>query len=159
MMAEMKMNEFLEELSSEKPVPGGGGVSAYAAALGMSLGNMVAHLTTGKKKYAANQKEIEDIMEEAEKLTVYLQQCMDKDAEAFEPLSKAYGLPKTTKEECEKREVVMEECLLRGVLAGDKLDIVHEEEVGAAVFAAELHIFAFGKIDERWFCLSAKNDE
>ena len=117
MMVQMNMNTFLEELSSDKPVPGGGGVSAYAAALGMSLGNMVAHLTTGKKKYAEYQQEIEEIMEKAQQLTDELAACMDKDAEAFEPLSKAYGLPKTTKEECEKREVIMEECLLRAAEA------------------------------------------
>ena len=52
MMAEQKMDEFLEVLSSSAPVPGGGGASAYAAAIGMSLGSMVANLTTGKKKYA-----------------------------------------------------------------------------------------------------------
>ena len=55
-MTEMRMDEFLNELSSKAAVPGGGGASGYAAALGMALGTMVANLTTGKKKYAEYQE-------------------------------------------------------------------------------------------------------
>ena len=62
-MTEMRMDEFLNELSSKAAVPGGGGASGYAAALGMALGTMVANLTTGKKKYAGYQEEIEDIID------------------------------------------------------------------------------------------------
>jgi len=112
MMAEQKMNEFIEVLSSNAPVPGGGGASAYAAAIGMSLGSMVANLTTGKKKYAQYQTEIEEVTDVAKKLTKELIEFMDKDAEAFEPLSKAYGLPKNTPEELVIREEIMEKALV-----------------------------------------------
>lgn len=112
MMAEQKMDEFIKVLSSNAPVPGGGGASAYAAAIGMSLGSMVANLTTGKKKYAQYQPQIEEVLEAAEKLTKELMEFMDKDAEAFEPLSKAYGLPKDTPEELEVREEIMEKALV-----------------------------------------------
>ncbi len=112
MMAEQNMNEFLEVLSSSAPVPGGGGASAYAAAIGMSLGTMVANLTTGKKKYAEYQEEIEEVIVKSEALTKELVTFMDKDAEAFEPLSKAYGLPKNTPEELAVREEVMEKALV-----------------------------------------------
>lgn len=111
MMAEQKMDEFLEILSSKAPVPGGGGASAYAAAIGMSLGSMVANLTTGKKKYAQYQQQIEEVLEAAEKLTKELTEFMDKDAEAFEPLSRAYGLPKDTPQELAVREEIMEKAL------------------------------------------------
>lgn len=112
MMAEQKMNEFIEVLSSNAPVPGGGGASAYAAAIGMSLGSMVANLTTGKKKYAQYQQQIEEVLEAAKKLTKELTEFMDKDAEAFEPLSKAYGLPKGTPKELAVREEIMEKALV-----------------------------------------------
>lgn len=111
MMAEQNMNEFLEVLSSNAPVPGGGGASAYAAAIGMALGAMVGNLTTGKKKYVQYQAEIEETIEKAERLTRELAAFMDKDAEAFEPLSKAYGLPKSTPEELAAREAIMEKAL------------------------------------------------
>ncbi|MBQ4283567.1 MAG: cyclodeaminase/cyclohydrolase family protein [Lachnospira sp.] len=112
MMADQNMNDFLEVLSSSAPVPGGGGASAYAAAIGMSLGTMVANLTTGKKKYAEYQQEIEEVIVKSEALTKELVTYMDKDAEAFEPLSKAYGLPKNTPEELVVREEVMEKALV-----------------------------------------------
>lgn len=106
------MDEFLEVLSSKAPVPGGGGASAYAAAIGMSLGSMVANLTTGKKKYAQYQPQIDEVLEAAEKLTKELTEFMDKDAEAFEPLSKAYGLPKDTPKQLAEREEIMEKALV-----------------------------------------------
>ena len=90
-MTQQSMDTFLKTLSSSAPVPGGGGASAYVAAVGMSLGSMVANLTTGKKKYAEYQEEIEQIIEKAGKLTDELADYMQKDAVAFEPLSKAYG--------------------------------------------------------------------
>lgn len=112
MMAKQDMDQFLEVLSSNAPVPGGGGASAYAAAIGMALGAMVANLTTGKKKYAQYQEELESVLVKAERLTKELVTYMDKDAEAFEPLSKAYGLPKNTPEELAVREAVMEKALV-----------------------------------------------
>ena len=111
MMADGKMNEFIKVLSSAEPVPGGGGASGYAAAIGMALGSMVANLTTGKKKYAQYQEEIEQILVDADKITAELMEFMDKDAEAFEPLSKAYGLPKNTEEEIAERTRIMEQAL------------------------------------------------
>ena len=108
----MKMNAFLEVLSSSEPVPGGGGASAYAAAIGMSLGSMVANLTTGKKKYAAYEEEIQQILPQAATLVQELAEFMDKDAQAFEPLSKAYGLPKNTEEEIAARNQIMEAALV-----------------------------------------------
>lgn len=111
-MTEMRMDEFLNELSSKAAVPGGGGASGYAAALGMALGTMVANLTTGKKKYAEYQEEIEDIIEKSQILTGELAEFMDKDAESFEPLSKAYGLPKDTEEQIQEKDRIMEAALL-----------------------------------------------
>ena len=69
MMTDMNMNEFLNVLSSKEPVPGGGGACGYVAAVGMSLGNMVLALTTGKKKYAEYQDEIEKLIVRANDLT------------------------------------------------------------------------------------------
>ena len=111
MMAEQNMQEFIEVLSSKAAVPGGGGACAYVAAAGTALGAMVANLTTGKKKYAQYQEEIEELLSKAEQLSKELMTYMDKDAESFEPLSKAYGLPKDTKEQQEYKEAVMEKAL------------------------------------------------
>ncbi len=111
MMLEMKTTEFLEELSSKAPVPGGGGASAAVGAFGAALGMMVANLTVGKKKYAAVEEEILAALEELGKLRDRLVALTDRDAQAFEPLSRAYGLPKNTEEEKAAREKVMESAL------------------------------------------------
>ena len=111
MMAEQNMQEFIEVLSSKAAVPGGGGACAYVAAAGMALGAMVANLTTGKKKYAQYQEEIEELLSTTAQLSTHLMPYMDHDAESFEPLSKAYGLPKDTKEQQEYKDAVMEKAL------------------------------------------------
>ena len=103
--------QFVEVLASKAPVSGGGGASALVGAIGTALGNMVGSLTTGKKKYASVQSDIEDLMKKAETLQKQLLALVDKDAEVFEPLSRAYGMPKGTEEEKMEKDRVMELCL------------------------------------------------
>lgn len=108
MMLEQKTTEFLEVLSSAAPVPGGGGASAAVGAFASALGMMVANLTVGKKRYADVEEEIIAIREHLLSLREDLVNLTDKDAEAFEPLSKAYSLPKETEEQKAEKERVME---------------------------------------------------
>lgn len=98
---------FTEALASKTAVPGGGGASALVAALGAALGSMVGALTVGKQKYAAVEADMKDLMARAEMLRRKLLDCVDKDAEAFAPLAKAYAIPKDDP----KRDAVMEKCL------------------------------------------------
>ena len=91
--------DFIEVLASKAAVPGGGGASALAGAIGIALGNMVGSLTVGKKTYADVEEEIIECKKQADEIAKEFLELMDKDAEAFEPLSKAYGLPKSTPEE------------------------------------------------------------
>lgn len=86
--------QFTEELASKAATPGGGGASALVGAVGAALGSMVANLTVGKKKYADVEKEIQAILAEMEAIRKELLRLVDADAEAFIPLSKAYGIPK-----------------------------------------------------------------
>lgn len=111
MMLEKKTTEFLEALSSKEPVPGGGGASAAVGAFAGALGMMVANLTIGKKRYADVEEEIKASLIKLKGLQEELVRLTDADAKAFEPLSKAYGLPRETKEQQEKKEAVMEEAL------------------------------------------------
>ena len=103
--------DFIEVLASKAAVPGGGGASALAGAIGIALGNMVGSLTVGKKTYADVEEEIIECKKQADEIAKEFLELMDKDAEAFEPLSKAYGLPKSTPEELAKKEEIMEEAL------------------------------------------------
>lgn len=116
MMLDKKMTDFIEELSSSNPTPGGGGTSSLVGALAASLGLMVTHLTIGKKKYAMYEEEVIKIKEELSILQNKLISLIDEDAKAFLPLSKAYKLPKDTEEEKEKKEKVMENALYKASL-------------------------------------------
>ena len=103
--------EFAERLSSKDAVPGGGGASALAAALAAALSNMVGNLTVGKKKYADVEEELRGLMEKLQVLRTELLELVEEDARSFEPLSKAYGLPKETEGEKAYKQEVMEKCL------------------------------------------------
>lgn len=109
-MAEKSCTQFLDELASKAAVPGGGGAAALGGAVGMALSNMVGNLTVGKKKYADVEDEVKEHLERGYKIIDELKTLIDKDAEVFEPLSKAYSLPKETPEEKEYKAKVMEDC-------------------------------------------------
>ena len=111
MIKEQKINDFLDNLSSSSPTPGGGGASACVGAAGVSLAQMVANLTLGKKKYADVQEEIKQILLTAESLQNDLLSLADKDAEDFAPLAKAYSLPTSTPQEKEQKTKIMESAL------------------------------------------------
>jgi len=87
-------NEFVEALASKAAVPGGGGASALVGAVGTALGEMVGNLTTGKKKYADVEADIVALLEKSAALRSDLLRLVDEDALVFEPLSKAYAIPK-----------------------------------------------------------------
>ena len=101
-------NEFVEVLASKSPVPGGGGASALVGAIGTALGNMVGSLTVGKKKYADVEEEMYALKAKCDTLQKELLALVEKDAEVFEPLSKAYGMPRNTEEEKAEKARVME---------------------------------------------------
>ena len=103
--------EFVEVLSSKAPVPGGGGASALVGAVGTALGNMVGSLTVGKKKYADVEDEMWELKKKCDQLQKDFLHLIERDAEVFEPLSKAYGMPRETEEEKAEKARVMEAAL------------------------------------------------
>jgi len=109
--SEVSCREFVSVLGSKAPVPGGGGASALVGAVGTALGNMVGSLTIGKKKYAAVEGDMVRLQKEAERLQRELLDLVQKDAEEFEPLSRAYGLPQNTDAEKAEKARVMEAAL------------------------------------------------
>lgn len=108
---ELSCERFVAELASKAPVPGGGGASALVGAVGTALGQMVGSLTVGKAKYAAVEPRVRALMAEAEALQAELLALMERDAAVFEPLSRAYGLPRDTEAARAHKDAVMEEAL------------------------------------------------
>ena len=105
--------EFADALAAKISVPGGGGAAAYVGALGVALGNMTANVTTGKKKYAEYEEDIQRIIAEGDVIRAKLIDLVFDDAEAFEPLSKAYGIPKEDPE----RDAKLEEATINALAA------------------------------------------
>lgn len=126
-MTENSIDLFLEELSSAAPVPGGGGASALMGAVAAALCSMVANLTTGKKKYAQYQADIDRILSQTGLLIREISELIEKDAEAFEPLSKAYSIPK----DAPGRDEVLENALR--VASDAPFEIVSKTQEVAAI--------------------------
>ncbi len=153
-MLEKSAVDFLSELSSSAPVPGGGGASAAVGAFAAALGMMVTNLTIGKKKYADYEDDVKAVREHLESLRDQLIDLVDADAVAFAPLSKAYSIPKDNPE----RDTIMENALyeasvvpmhiMETVLAAAKaLDVLVEKgsklaisDVGVGILFAQAAI-------------------
>ena len=107
MLADKTLTEFVDEIASPAPAPGGGGAAAMVGAIGIALGDMVGELTTGKKKYADVEEDIQALMAEAKAIQAEFIRLIDADAEAFEPLARAYRIPKDDP----GRDEIMEQAL------------------------------------------------
>jgi len=116
MIKDLTVSTFLEELSSKKPTPGGGGAAALGGAQGVALGEMVINLTLGKKKYADVEEEMQLLLVRLEEIRTEFLRLADEDARVFAPLAAAYGLPSGTEEEKKHKEEVLETHLLAASL-------------------------------------------
>ena len=108
-LSKIRLDEFAEQLASKAPVPGGGGAAACSAAMAASLCSMACRLSSGKKQLEAREGEIQALLEESDRLRERLLDLVDEDAKAFEPLAKAWKIPKDDP----ARAGVIEECTLR----------------------------------------------
>lgn len=116
MIRKQQIGEWTDTLASRAPVPGGGGASALGGALGAALGQMVANLTVGKKRYADVEEEIQQSLAELGRLQEELLDLADQDAQVFAPLAQAYSMPTDTPQQRDEKEQVMEERLLAASL-------------------------------------------
>ncbi|MGM9583752.1 MAG: cyclodeaminase/cyclohydrolase family protein [Phascolarctobacterium sp.] len=98
-LTELKSTEFLTALASSAPAPGGGGGAAMAGALAAALASMVANLTIGKEKFAQQEHEVKELLEEAEEVRQTLLGLVEDDAAVFNSFMGCYKLPKATEEE------------------------------------------------------------
>jgi formiminotetrahydrofolate cyclodeaminase len=102
------LQNFIDEISSSSPTPGGGSVSAFCGVLGTSLGLMVCNLTIGKKKYESVQEEILQLKSNLEKYKEKFLELYDLDSKAFDKVMDAFKLPKETDEEKSRRTEAIE---------------------------------------------------
>ena len=95
-LTKLNYQEFLKKLSSNAPTPGGGGGAAMAGALAAALTSMVGNLTVGKEKFAENEAEIKEMLQDAEALRSQLLKLVNADAEAFNNFMACYKMPRGT---------------------------------------------------------------
>ena len=98
-LVEMNLSAFGAEVASEKPVPGGGSVSAYAGSLAAGLVSMVSRLTLKRPEYKEHWPRVREIITESESLEKRLLELVDEDARSFSNLMQAYRLPKLSEQE------------------------------------------------------------
>ena len=110
-LAELKTAEFVDLLASDAPAPGGGSAAALEGALGAALTAMVCSLTIGKKKYAEFEETAKAAQAKATDLKVRFVDVMDRDTEAFNVVSAAFGMPKATDEEKAARSAAIQKGL------------------------------------------------
>ena len=118
-MADMKylsLEEFTALTASDAPAPGGGGVSALVAALGVALAEMMANLTIGKAKYADVDEEMRALAQQAADLRKELIDAIQKDAESFNGYMAALRRPKETEQEQLARREAMQQGLKEAAL-------------------------------------------
>lgn len=97
------MGLWLNTAASKAPVPGGGGASAIGGALAAALGQMVANLTVGKKKYADVEDRMQELLVKLQAMQEEFLNLADQDAKVFAPLAAAYSLPASTEEEKQEK--------------------------------------------------------
>ena len=132
-----KIDEYVKELGSKAPVPGGGGASAVAGALSAALAGMVCNLTVGKKSYITVEEDVKKILADMNEHMESFIKLSDKDAEVFYPLSQAYGFKPQNDEEKKLHEENMEKLLFNAAMV--PLDIMKEAYamLGAIDFLAK----------------------
>lgn len=100
--------EFANETASESPAPGGGSISAYVGALGVSLATMAANLSSHKRGWDARWEEFSDAAERGQKIKDALLSTVDEDTDAFNQIMAAFGLPKNSPEEKAARKAAIQ---------------------------------------------------
>ena len=132
-MTQKSCRSFVEVLASNAPTPGGGGAAALVGAVGTALGNMVANLTVGKKKYADVQGEILLLQAKCDCLQKELLDQVEADEQGFLPLAKAYGIPKDHPD----RDTILEEATLGACAVPMKIMELCCEAIACMVSLAE----------------------
>jgi len=109
---EEKLAKYIDDAASNAPTPGGGSVSALAAALGNSMAAMVANFTIGKKKYADVEEQVKELLAALDVERGAMLSEMQRDTEAYAQVGAAYGMPRKTDEEKAARKEAIQKALV-----------------------------------------------
>ncbi len=131
----LSLEAFARKLASAEPTPGGGSASAAAGSMAAALLRMVALLTSSSPKHAAVAERARQIAEDAEKLRAAFVACVDEDVAAFDQVTQAYRLPKSSESEKNARSASIQNAL---AAAADPPSRVVQLSLEASTLAASL---------------------
>ncbi|HEV8504210.1 MAG TPA: glutamate formimidoyltransferase [Chitinophagaceae bacterium] len=114
-LVSMNLSDFADETASESPAPGGGSIAAYIGALGVSLGTMVANLSSHKKGWDERWEEFSNWAEKGQHYKNELVRLVDADTKAFNQIMDAFSLPKSTDEEKVIRKTAIQNATKRAI--------------------------------------------
>lgn len=115
LLVDLSARKFAETTAGESPAPGGGSVSAYMGALGAALGAMVANLAAHKAGWDDRWEEFSNLAVEGQTQMERLLHLTDRDTDAFNAIMNAYGMPKGSDEERERRTEAIRQALIGAV--------------------------------------------
>lgn len=130
--------DFLDDLASANPTPGGGSAAAHTGAAAAALVTMVGRVTVGKKKYLAVEPQMYAMIENSEALRQKLTAAVEKDSAAFEEYMAAMHLPKNTQSEIDARQLSLEEATRNAAMVPYESARLCLEVIELAKTAAEL---------------------
>jgi len=111
----LDLKAFANETASESPAPGGGSISAYIGALGISLATMVANLSSHKRGWDERWEEFSQWAEKGQKIKDQLMNLVDEDTHAFNAIMAAFGLPKSSGEEIKARQLAIQQATIGAI--------------------------------------------
>ena len=112
---EKPLRYYLEDAASGEPTPGGGSVSALAAALGVTMGEMAANFTLGREKFREVEPEVKELLATLTEARGSLLQLMEEDIASYGQVSAAYSLLRATAEEKSARTQAIQQALARAL--------------------------------------------
>ena len=110
-LVKLTVEDFVEQLASASPTPGGGSASAFAGAVAAGLVEMACNLTIGREKFRDVEKELTVVLERAGELRIVMLAAVDEDTDAYSAVSQAYKMPKASDEEKHARTAAIQRAL------------------------------------------------
>ena len=138
------LDNFIDRLASGDPTPGGGSAAAMAGAAGAALVAMVARLTIGRKRYAEVEPQMEAVLQRAEVLRTRLTALVQEDADAYNQVSAAYKLPKSSDQEQAGRATA-----IQAAMQAASLTPLETAQACAEVIALAEQVVAQGNVNAR----------
>ena len=138
MLMSKQVHDFLAELKSDSPAPGGGSAAALAGAIGAALGIMVGNLTVNNDKYIAVHEQACQLIQELEEYLTRLEEYVDEDTKVFTQVMQAYKLPKSNDEEKAFRSKTIQRTMQSAAQLPMKVAVICQDVLKVSVLMLEI---------------------